>query len=75
MFGGTDKTARKFQIKTEAELEKLLKHGDFNKARRLQLVEVYMPKNDAPQVLVKAAEASAQVNAERSKSKERKEVV
>ena len=64
VFGGTDKTTRKIQIKTRNELEKLFSEEEFNKAGKLQLVEVYMPKKDAPTVLVKTAEASAKVNAE-----------
>jgi len=65
VFGGTDKTTRKIQIKTRSELEKLFKEDEFNAARKLQFVELYMPKEDAPTVLVKTAEASAKVNSER----------
>ena len=64
VFGGTDETTRKLQVKTRAELEKLLVEEEFGRAEKLQLVEVYMPKKDAPTVLVKTAEASAKVNAE-----------
>lgn len=66
VFGGTEKNTRKIQVKTRDELEKLLREDDFNKAEKLQLVELYMPKKDAPAVLVKTAEASAKVNAEKA---------
>ncbi|SPO01329.1 probable pyruvate decarboxylase [Cephalotrichum gorgonifer] len=62
VFGGSDKTARKIQIKTRSELEKLFKEDEFNKAAKLQFVEVYMPKEDAPAVLVQTAEQSAKLN-------------
>lgn len=66
VFGGTDKTTRKLQIRTRAELEKLFAEDEFNRADKLQLVELYMPKKDAPAVLVKTAEASAKVNSEKA---------
>jgi pyruvate decarboxylase len=62
VFGGTDKTVRKLQIRTRSELEKLFAEDEFGRAERLQFVEVYMPKEDAPEILVKTAEASAKVN-------------
>ena len=65
VFGGTEKNTRKIQVKTRDELEKLFGEDEFNKAEKLQLVELYMPKEDAPTVLVKTAEASAKVNAEK----------
>lgn len=66
LFGGTDKTVRKLQIKTRSELEKLFGEDEFNKAEKLQFVEVYMPKEDAPAVMVKTAEETAKVNADKS---------
>lgn len=66
VFGGTDKNTRKIQVKTRTELETLLKEDEFNAAKKLQFVELYMPKEDAPTVLVKTAEASAKVNKKRT---------
>ena len=63
VFGGTDKTARKFQARTKDELEKLLADAEFNNAKYLQFVEVYMPKKDAPRALAKVCEAAAKNNA------------
>jgi pyruvate decarboxylase len=63
VFGATEKTARKFQVRTKDELDKLLIDAEFNAAKTLQFVEVYMPKEDAPRALVTTAEASAKLNA------------
>jgi pyruvate decarboxylase len=64
IFGG-EKTSKKFAVKTRDELEALFKDSDFNAAKYLQFVEVYMPKEDAPRALVMTAEASAKVNAKK----------
>lgn len=63
VFGGTEKTTRKFQVWTKDELNNLLTNSDFNAANCLQLVELYIPKEDAPRGLVMTAEASAKNNA------------
>ncbi|KAM4057979.1 thiamine pyrophosphate enzyme, central domain-containing protein [Hirsutella rhossiliensis] len=62
VFGGK-KSCRTFAAKTKDELDKLFTDTDFNAAPCLQLVEVYMPKKDAPRALVTTAEASARNNA------------
>lgn len=59
VFGGTDETVRKLQVKTRSELDTLFNEDEFNRAEKLQFVELYMPKKDAPTVLIKTAEASA----------------
>ncbi|KAF9869257.1 hypothetical protein CkaCkLH20_13274 [Colletotrichum karsti] len=63
VFGGSDKTAKKFVVKTKEELEKLLTDEEFNKPKALQFVELYVPKEDAPRALIMTAEASAKNNA------------
>lgn len=62
-FGGSDKQVRKFVVKTKDELEGLLTDKDFNEARGLQFVEVWMPKDDAPRALKITAEIAARNNA------------
>lgn len=62
VFGGKDK-GRTFTVKTKDELNQLLTNDEFNAAKTLQFVELYMPKEDAPRALVMTAEASAKVNA------------
>lgn len=66
VFGGTDKTAKKFQVRTKEELDKLFKDESFNNAKEVQFVELYMEKKDAPRALVMTAEASAKTNAKDS---------
>ncbi|KAK4179713.1 thiamine diphosphate-binding protein [Triangularia setosa] len=63
VFGATDKEVRKHIIKTKSELEKLLADKDFNEAKGLQFVELWMPKHDAPRALKLTAEQSAKNNA------------
>ncbi|CAK7207353.1 hypothetical protein SEUCBS139899_010163 [Sporothrix eucalyptigena] len=63
VFGGTGERTAKYQVKTVKELESLLADKDFIAAKRLQFVELYMPKEDAPKALVLTAEASAKANA------------
>ncbi|KHO01095.1 Pyruvate decarboxylase/indolepyruvate decarboxylase [Metarhizium album ARSEF 1941] len=64
-FGGQGKT-QKFSVKTKDELNELLLNPAFKVAKELQLVEVYMPKKDAPRALIMTAEASARTNAKRN---------
>jgi pyruvate decarboxylase len=61
IFGG-EKTSKKFAVKTKDELESLLSDANFNAAKELQFVELYMEKEDAPRALVMTAQASAEVN-------------
>ncbi|KAB1719517.1 hypothetical protein FNE72_28955 [Klebsiella pneumoniae] len=62
-FGGTDATVKKYSVKTKDEVEKLFVDKEFNAAQKLQVVELHMPREDAPRSLVLTAEASAQNNA------------
>ena len=61
IFGG-EKTSKKFAVKTKDELESLLSDADFNAAKELQFVELYMEKEGGPRALVMTAQASAEVN-------------
>lgn len=63
VFGASPKESKKFIIKTKDELEKLLKDKDFNSAKGLQFVELWMDKEDAPRALKLTAEVSAKNNA------------
>lgn len=45
---GGSKTSGKHIIKTNAELDKLLKDSAFNSVEKLQFIEVYMPRENAP---------------------------
>lgn len=51
------------RVTTKAELDALLSDPEFNKAERMQLVEVIMDKFDAPEALQRQAELSGKTNA------------
>ncbi|KAK4909909.1 hypothetical protein LTR28_000112 [Elasticomyces elasticus] len=64
VFGGVeDKTARTFQVRSKTEVEALFSDKEFSAAPFLQLVELYMPKEDAPLALKLTAEANTRNNA------------
>ncbi|KAL8852778.1 MAG: hypothetical protein Q9221_002408 [Calogaya cf. arnoldii] len=62
-FGGTPKNSQTYQVKTKQEAEDLFNDKEFAKAGKLQFVEMFMPKEDAPKALKLTAEASAKNNA------------
>ncbi|KAL9040947.1 MAG: hypothetical protein Q9180_001595 [Flavoplaca navasiana] len=62
-FGGTPENSKTYQVKTKQEAEDLFNDRDFAKASKLQFVEMFMPKEDAPKALKLTAEASAKNNA------------
>ncbi|KAH6693815.1 pyruvate decarboxylase [Plectosphaerella plurivora] len=66
VFGGTDETTKKYQVRTQKELDDLMKDSAFNDNKGVQFVELYMGREDAPRALVLTAEASSKLNALRS---------
>ncbi|KAI9636386.1 thiamine diphosphate-binding protein [Dioszegia hungarica] len=52
-----------YEVHTPSELSALLDDPDFQKPDRLRLIEVYMPRGDAPAALVKQAKLTAEANA------------
>ena len=62
-FGGEPTKQKTYQVKTKREAEDLFNDATFAKAEHLQLVELFMPKEDAPRVLKMVAETSAETNA------------
>jgi pyruvate decarboxylase len=65
VFGGNDETTKKYQVRTQKEMDDLLKDQKFNDDKGVQFVELYMGKEDAPRALVLTAEASSKLNAEK----------
>lgn len=49
-------------VRTKGELDALLKDEEFNRAERIQLVEIFMDRDDAPLALRRQAEATSQAN-------------
>lgn len=62
-FGAEPDSYKTYQIKTRDEVHSLLTDDDFAHSKKLRLVELYMPKDDAPKALKLTAEASAKNNA------------
>jgi pyruvate decarboxylase len=62
-FGAVEGEYKTYQVKTKEEVNTLFKDKHFSSAPYLQLVELYMPKYDAPKALMLTAEASAKNNA------------
>jgi len=52
-----------YEVHTPAELNKLLDDPEFNKPDRLRLIEVYMPRDDAPAALINQGKLTAEANA------------
>ncbi|EGV60034.1 pyruvate decarboxylase [Yamadazyma tenuis ATCC 10573] len=61
-FGATD--FESIKVSTLDEISKLFKDKDFAKADKIRLIEIMLPKMDAPQSLIKQAELSAKTNSE-----------
>nr|XP_018265449.1 pyruvate decarboxylase [Kwoniella dejecticola CBS 10117]OBR87607.1 pyruvate decarboxylase [Kwoniella dejecticola CBS 10117] len=53
-----------YVVKTPSELNKLLDDEEFNKPDKLRLIEVYMPRGDAPEGLIRQAKLTAEANAQ-----------
>ncbi|KAG2412233.1 pyruvate decarboxylase [Aspergillus terreus] len=62
VFGAKDKY-KGYRVKTRDELTKLFANDEFNSVPCLQLVELHMPRDDAPASLKLTAESAAHRNA------------
>nr|AFK44444.1 unknown [Medicago truncatula] len=62
LFSADPRASRSYQIKTKTEAEQLFNDQRFSSAPYIQLVEVFMPWQDAPRALVKVAEITAKRN-------------
>ena len=65
LFGGKKPNVRcqSYRVETPQELSDLLQDADFNKNDRIRLIEVIMPRGDAPAGLVNQAKLTAEANA------------
>lgn len=66
VFGADPKASKTFQVKTKKELDDLFSDEEFSAAKYIQLVELYIPKEDVPRALKKTAEVSARTNSKES---------
>ena len=62
-FGAPLGSYQTYQLKTKDDVVKLLGDKEFGEPDKLKVVEIYMPKDDAPTPLKMTAEASAKNNA------------
>ncbi|KEF62833.1 pyruvate decarboxylase [Exophiala aquamarina CBS 119918] len=62
-FGAKEGNFKTYQVKTTDEVNALFQDKNFASAPYLQLVELYMPRDDAPVPLKKTAENAARLNA------------
>lgn len=62
-FGADPKKSKSWQVKTKQEVNDLFNDKEFSSAPYIQVVEIFMPKDDAPKALLLTAEASAKNNA------------
>lgn len=51
-----------YTVRTKTELDALLKDEEFNKAEKMQLVELIMPAEDAPAALSRQTELGEKTN-------------
>lgn len=66
-FLGGEKAEEKTQsyvVKTQEELQNLLNDEAFNVPDRIRMIEMYMPRDDAPHALIVQAKLTAEANAE-----------
>jgi pyruvate decarboxylase len=59
VFGAKEGQSKSFQVRTKKELIALWGSDDLLKAKGLVFVEVFMPKEDAPEFLISTGEAAA----------------
>lgn len=52
-----------FKVKSQEELDRLLKDKDFSEPTKIRLIELDMPRDDAPEALIKQAQLTAKANA------------
>lgn len=55
---------KSYRCETQDELHALLNDDEFNKPDRIRLIEIMMPRNDAPENLIRQAELTAKANSE-----------
>ena len=64
-FGADPAKSKSWQVRTKQEVNDLFHNEEFSSAPYIQLVEIFMPKEDAPRALKLTADASAKNNAKK----------
>lgn len=63
LFGGTTDKSTSYQVRSKSQVEALFRDQKFSSAPHIQLVEVFMPWQDAPRALLKIGQITAAMNA------------
>lgn len=62
VFNADPKKSKTYQVRTKTEMDRLLQDKSFATGNNIELVEVFMPKHDAPRALEVTAEKTARLN-------------
>lgn len=62
VFNADPKKSKTYQVRTKSEMDKLLKDKSFATGKNIELVEVFMPKQDVPRALEVTAQKTARLN-------------
>jgi pyruvate decarboxylase len=62
LFGADSDNAASYQVKTKSQIEHLFSNEKFGSAPHIQLVEVFMPWQDAPRALLRIGRITAEIN-------------
>ncbi|RPB20089.1 pyruvate decarboxylase [Terfezia boudieri ATCC MYA-4762] len=62
LFNANPEKSKTYQVRTKTEMEKLLMNKSFATGKYIELVEVFMPKQDAPRALEVTAQNTARLN-------------
>lgn len=63
LAGPDRKRTESFRVTNQEELDNLLKDEKFNEPTHIRLIELVMPRDDAPEALIKQAKLTAEANA------------
>ena len=62
VFNANPRNSGSYQVRTKTEMEELLNDKSFATGKSIELVEVIMPKQDAPRALEVTAQKTANMN-------------
>lgn len=62
VFNANPEKSKTYQVRTKTEMDKLLNNRLFATGKYIELVEVFMPKQDAPRALEVTAQKTARLN-------------
>lgn len=57
-----EEKTQSFEVRTQEEMQALLNDKEFNIPDRIRMIEVFMPRDDAPKALLVQAKLTAEAN-------------